>query len=146
MENESAQIVWDECHVDVLGLEIPKTCYGKFHKVSLPEKYIENTLGIGKKSNYQILLAHNPIFMKEYLDWGADLILSGHFHGGVIRIPFWRGIISSQGQFFPKYSGEMTKEGDSSVVVSKGIGIHTIPVRVFDPTEIVVLHIGDLEE
>lgn len=146
LENECTEILWDGHPVKLWGLEIPIKGYGKFNKVSLPETFMEEIFGIAEKSAYHILLAHNPLFVKDYLKWGADLILSGHFHGGVVRIPFWRGVISSQGSFFPKYSGELTKEGNASIVVSKGIGLHTIRVRFNNPAEIVVLHFGGSEE
>ena len=53
---------------------------------------------------YQILLAHNPLWAKAYADWGADLVFSGHVHGGIIRLPFFGGILSPERRFFPKYS------------------------------------------
>lgn len=146
LENEKAELQWEDCGVEIHGLEIPNCAYEKFHKVVLPERCVESCLGMADTSKYQILIAHNPIFMDEYMDWGADLIVSGHLHGGVARIPFWRGVITPQGGLFPKYSGELTKEGDAAVVVSKGIGIHTIKVRFLNPAEIVVLHVGGTEE
>lgn len=146
LENEQAELKWDNRHVEIHGLEIPDSGYKKFQKVSLPENCLINSLGEADQSKYQILIAHNPVFMQEYLNWGADLIVSGHLHGGVARIPFWRGVITPQGGLFPKYSGELTKVGDASVVVSKGIGIHTIKFRFLNPAEIVVLHVGGTEE
>lgn len=146
LENEKLCIKWGEQNVVIYGLEIPAECYKKFQRVRLPEKYLENVLGTINPKDYQILIAHNPMFVPEYLQWGADLIVSGHFHGGVARIPFFRGVITPQGGLFPKYSGELTKEGNQTVVVSKGIGIHTIKVRFLNPAEIVVLQIGDSEE
>ena len=146
LENQKYECVWDACDVEVHGLEIPDSGYKKFKKVSLPDDCMETCLGKADSSKYQILIAHNPIFMQDYLKWGADLVVSGHLHGGVARIPFWRGVITPQGGLFPKYSGEITKEGDTSVVVSKGIGIHTIKVRFLNPAEIVVLHVGGTEE
>lgn len=146
LENQKDESVWGACDVEIHGLEIPDSAYKKFQKVFLPENYMETCLGKADPSKYQILIAHNPIFMQDYLEWGADLIVSGHLHGGVARVPFWRGVITPQGGLFPKYSGELTKEGDASVVVSKGIGIHTIKVRFLNPAEIVVLHVGGTEE
>lgn len=146
LENEKAETLWEDCGVEIHGLEIPDNVYKKFRKVTLPEQYLQNTLGKVDASKYQILIAHNPVLMEDYLKWGADLIVSGHLHGGVARIPFWRGVITPQGILFPKYSGEMTKIGDTSVVVSKGIGIHTIKIRFLNPAEIVVLHVGNSEE
>ena len=92
------------------------------------------------------MIAHNPTFMDTYLKWGADLVTSGHLHGGVVRIPFVGGIISPQFVLFPKYSGEMKSVGEATAVVSKGIGIHTIKVRLLNPAEIVVMHINCAEE
>lgn len=146
LENEKAELQWESCDVEIHGLEIPSIGYKKFRKVSLPERCIEKSLGKADTSKYQILIAHNPIYMSDYINWGADLIVSGHLHGGVVRIPHWRGIITPQGGLFPKYSGEITKIGDATAVVSKGIGIHTIKVRFLNPAEVVVLHVGGSEE
>lgn len=145
LENEKVELIWEGNDVEIHGIEIPSECYKKFQKVSMPSGYMEKTLGKADTSKYQILIAHNPIFIQSYLEWGADLVVSGHLHGGVVRVPFWRGIITPQGGLFPKYSGEMTKEGDACVVVSKGIGIHTIPIRFLNPAEVVVLHVSGVE-
>ena len=84
--------------------------------------------------------------MDLYKTWGADIILSGHIHGGVIRIPFIGGVISPQFRLFPKFSGEYKKQGNTSMIVSKGLGTHTIKVRFMNPAEIVVLHINGEEK
>ena len=88
---------------------------------------------------YQILLAHNPAYVPVYKEWGADLILSGHLHGGVMRIPGIGGVIGPDFTIFPKYSGDIYREGDATIVVSKGLGVHSIPVRLFNPAELIVL-------
>lgn len=144
--NNKAELQWEDCSVEIHGLEIPCVGYKKFQKVSLPEQCIEQCLGKVEGFKYHILIAHNPIFMEDYMNWGADLVVSGHLHGGVARIPGWRGVITPQGSLFPKYSGEMTKIGDATAVVSKGIGIHTIKIRFLNPAEVVVLHVGNSEE
>lgn len=146
LENETCELLWESCGVEIHGLEIPNQAYKKFQKVYLAEHCIEDRLGNADLSKYQILIAHNPIFMSDYIKWGADLVVSGHLHGGVVRIPRWRGMITPQGGLFPKYSGEMTKIGNATAVVSKGIGIHTIKIRFLNPAEVVVLHVGDSEE
>lgn len=147
LENEQAEILLENNKIKIYGVEIPMECYRKFQKVSMPSDFMEKTLGTVDAEMYNILIAHNPIFMSSYLKWGADLIVSGHLHGGVARIPFFRGVITPQGGLFPKYSGELTQEktkkGVQSVVVSKGIGIHTIPIRFWNPAEVVVLHMKE---
>ncbi len=142
LENERVTEFWDGHEVELCGLEIPVAYYKKWKKIVLPKKVVETCIGQADKSKYEILIAHNPTFVSTYLEWGADLVLSGHFHGGVVRIPFIGGIITSQFHLFPKYSGEHTKVGDVSVVVSKGLGTHTIKVRFMNPAEVIVLRIG----
>ncbi len=146
LENERAERIWDDCRVVIHGLEIPNSMYKKFEKFDLPKEYMENALGKPEKEKYHILIAHNPAFVNEYAAWGADLAVSGHLHGGIARVPFWRGVISPQGRLFPKHSGELSRIGKTAVVVSKGIGIHTIKIRFLNPAEIVVLHVGGSEE
>ena len=146
LENEKVTLQWENLDADIYGLELPREAYAKFEWTKLPKHYLVELLGCTNHKNYEILISHNPAFMEDYLKWGADLIVSGHLHGGIARIPFWRGIITPQGELFPKYSGEITKVGNQTVVVSKGIGMHTIKLRFLNPLEVVVLHVGGLEE
>lgn len=140
LENEQIELHVADTDVCVCGLEIPPECYAKFQKTSLSLEEVVNRIGQADEKKYQILLAHNPKFMDTYLAWGADLILSGHLHGGIVRIPGLGGIITPQGNLFPKYSGEYTKTDGKSVVVSRGLGTHTIKIRFLNPAEMIVLH------
>lgn len=87
----------------------------------------------GKKDSFSILLAHNPKFLKTYSEWGADLVFSGHIHGGAIRL-FGKGILSPERRFFPTYTDGVYKSGGTQMVVSRGLG----KFRLFDHKEIVV--------
>lgn len=142
LENEKADLLWDGISVHVYGMEIPEICYTRGKKASLKKDEMEQLIGKASKEDYNILLAHNPTFTTTYLKWGADLSLSGHLHGGVVRIPYLGGVITPQMKLFPKYSGELTIEGESAVVVSKGLGTHTIKIRFLNPAELIVLHLG----
>lgn len=94
------------------------------------EHFIQEALGEAKKDAVQILLAHNPMFAKEYADWGADITVCGHTHGGLVRIPGIGSVISPQFELFPKYdAGEFEFDG-KKVYVSKGLGTHTFHIRV----------------
>ena len=145
LENEKVCVNWDGKDVEIYGLELPAKCYKKFRKVHFSGEEIELLIGKADHKKYEILIAHNPVFVPTYLEWGADLVISGHLHGGVIRIPGIGGVISPQFCLFPKYSGELTEEGKSSVVVSKGLGTHTIHVRVMNQAELILLHIDGKE-
>ena len=141
LENEHIDLMFDACPIQIHGLEIPREGYKKFRKTNVSLEQIEERIGKADSSKYQILLAHNPIYADTYLEWGADLLLSGHLHGGIVRLPGLGGIITPQFRLFPKYSGELTVKDGKSVVVSKGIGTHTIKIRFLNPAEIVVLHL-----
>lgn len=141
LENEHIDLVFDACPIQIHGLEIPREGYKKFRKTFVSLEQIEERIGKADSSKYQILLAHNPIYADTYLEWGADLILSGHLHGGIVRLPGLGGVITPQFRLFPKYSGELTVKDGKSVVVSKGLGTHTIKIRFLNPAEMVVLHL-----
>ncbi len=141
LENDSKELLCGRCRLKITGLEIPLECYRHFKMVPMPEGTMEERIGKTKKEDYEILMAHNPVYMKEYLAWGADLVLSGHLHGGIVRFPGGVGAISPALSLFPKYSGGHYREGSKDIVVSKGLGVHTICVRLFNPAEVVVLEL-----
>lgn len=146
LSNERISLDWDGVRLDLVGLELPNKKYKKFQRQTLESEELSALIGNVDELKYNIMIAHNPAFMDTYLKWGADLVVSGHIHGGVVRLPFVGGIISPQFKLFPKYSGEMKKVGNAAAVVSKGIGIHTIKVRLMNPAEVVVMHINSAEE
>jgi predicted MPP superfamily phosphohydrolase len=142
LENQQEMLSIDGCPICLYGLEIPVGFYKKFKKQNLPVEVVEEQIGKLDSGCYNILLAHNPTYASTYLEWGADLILSGHFHGGVVRIPKLGGIITPQWHMFPKYSGELTEKNGKYVVVSKGLGAHTLKIRFLNPAEVIVLHLN----
>ena len=143
LENSSVEFLWDNREVRITGLEIPLKCYTHFRRVKLTDEEINERIGEKNPMEYNILLAHNPGYMKNYLEWGADLILSGHLHGGIVRIPGVTGVIAPNFEIFPKYSGDIYQDGMSDIVVSKGLGTHTFNIRLFNPAEVVVLCISE---
>lgn len=139
LSNESACMELGGIPVRIYGLEIPERCYGHFKRASMEAEEITRNIGRRGPDCYNILLAHNPGYAGVYKAWGADLILSGHYHGGIVRIPGIGGLVAPGFFLFPKYSGGKYEEGDSTIVVSRGLGMHTLPVRLFNPAEVVVL-------
>lgn len=141
LENETAEVWWDDIKVKITGLEIPLSGYERFRAKRVEKKDVEERVGMAD-SAYQILMAHHPAYIETYKEWGADLILSGHYHGGVARIPGIGGVIAPDFRLFPKYSGGLYEEKGATIVVSNGIGTHSVPVRLFNPAELVVLKFG----
>ena len=65
---------------------------------------VTEALGAPKEGCCNVLLAHNPVYFDTYAAWGADLTLSGHLHGGIVRLPLLGGVISPQMKLFPDYT------------------------------------------
>lgn len=139
LDNES--LLLPEYGIRLTGLTIEKKYYKRFAKRKMEEGYLLKTIGRPDESSYQILLAHNPEFYPDYAAWGSDLVLAGHVHGGVARIPGFKGMVSPSLLPFPHYDGGLFEEAGSRMVVSRGLGMHTIPVRLFNPGELIVLEL-----
>lgn len=144
LENASETVKLDEVPVKLSGLEIPLGAYARFGKKELSLKEITDRIG-EHGDDYQILLAHHPGYMKEYLAYGADLILGGHYHGCVVQLPWIGGVISTNFTLFPKYSGGIYQEGEQTAVVSRGLGTHSVPLRLWNWPELIVLELSGNE-
>ena len=86
-----------------------------------------------------ILLAHEPGVINYYSESGVDLVLTGHNHGGQIRIPGKGGLISADFEFFPRYDAGMFTEGKTTMIISRGLGNSVLPVRINNYPEIVTV-------
>ncbi len=136
MRNETRE--WED-NIRIIGLDMKRIYYKRFKKEPMDSSYLPQTLGKADEDKYEILLAHNPDYFEEYAAWGADLVLSGHVHGGMMRLPVLGGVVSPAFKFFPKYDGGLFKQGKSIMILSRGLGMHTIPIRIFNPGELISL-------
>lgn len=88
---------------------------------------------------FKVLLGHRNYWMEEYPDLPVDLILSGHAHGGLVRIPGVGGVIGTDRSLFPDYDAGEYDNGAYTLIVSRGLG-NSVPVpRLFNRPEIVVV-------
>lgn len=141
LKNQQHKIFIHGAFIKLYGLVTPMVYYKDILKeyqrgITFSSRDAEELLGKGDDSCYKILLAHNPLYYPSYRDWGADLTLSGHIHGGIIRIPKLGGLLSPDLTFFPKYDGGHFKEQGKHLIVSRGLGNHFL-MRVFNPPELV---------
>lgn len=115
--------------------EIGNTAYEKQYN------NLKNNLNTKK---YNILLAHRPERLPEYLDLGVDLTLSGHAHGGQIRIPFLlkEGLIAPNQGLFPQRTGGIYYDEKMIHIVSKGLGDSLPLPRLFNSKELVIIKIN----
>mgnify|MGYP000975935533 CR=1 FL=1 len=106
---------------------------------ALTDDIIRRLLGSTNNKEYNILLTHNPVYFDVYSDWGADLTLSGHIHGGMIRVPFVGGVLSPEYEFFPYYDAGIYENGEDMMFISRGLGNGLFGMRMFNHPEIAVL-------
>ena len=89
---------------------------------------------------FWVLLAHrNDRFAEQYSLLGADLVLSGHGHGGIIRLPFTDGLLSTDRTFFPSYTAGLYEENGSCLFVTRGLGNSGPTFRLFNRPEVAVV-------
>jgi predicted MPP superfamily phosphohydrolase len=94
------------------------------------------------EDTYTILLSHRPELFELYVESKADLVFSGHAHGGQFRIPFVGGLIAPNQGLFPKYDAGIYEEGNTTMVVSRGIGNSIVPFRINNRPEIVLAELA----
>lgn len=131
----------DEYGITIYGLSIERKFYKRFNTFPMEDDYVEGLLGRPAEDSFNILLAHNPDYYEEYDKWGADLVLSGHVHGGLMRLPFLGGVVSPAIRLFPKYDGGLYEGKYGKMILGRGLGTHTLPIRIFNPGELVVVEV-----
>ena len=137
--NNSSISVFDEHTVRLHGYMIPAECYHADSESLKEQVDIDAALGTPAEDCYNILIAHDPTLYPFYSDWGAQLTLSGHLHGGIIRLPLVGGVISPRYRLFPKPDRGLFRHGDMNMIISAGLGWHTIPFRFNNLPEMVLI-------
>lgn len=90
---------------------------------------------------YSVLLSHRPELFETYVACGVDLVLSGHAHGGQFRLPFVGGLIAPDQGLFPRYDAGLFTDGNTNMIVSRGLGNSIIPIRFNNRPEIVLINL-----
>lgn len=108
-------------------------------KPEIENKYLKSyiaALGELDKTKYNILLTHDPMYFNVYVKEGFDLVYAGHLHGGAIRILGFCLSKLKSGLVITRLGAGMKKKENTKMIVSRGIGNSTIPIRVFNSPEI----------
>lgn len=136
----------EESHVRIYGLDLESEYYKRTGPKTMEDGYMAQKFGIEHEAYYRILLAHNPAYFEQYAKWNPDLVLSGHVHGGLVRLPLLGGVISPSLKIFPKYDGGLFHCGKATMILSRGLGFHSIEFRMWNQGELVVIEIEPLKE
>lgn len=137
LSNKKMTIMRKKDSINIYGIDIPLPYYKIINKPSNVEDVINSVLNKCNEKEYNILLAHNPLCFEEYSKQNIDLTLSGHVHGGMIRLPFIGAILSPERKFFPKYSSGVYEINNKKLLVSRGLGHSRPGIRLFNRREIV---------
>ncbi|WP_243458135.1 metallophosphoesterase [Sporosarcina sp. Te-1] len=139
LSNEAVIIKRDGQQIAIGGIDDPLSS-SKEDDAAVAE-FIQQAFQGVPQSMYKILLSHRPEQFETYLEQKIDLIMSGHAHGGQIRIPLVGGLVAPGQGWFPGYTeGIHSKEG-RQMIISRGIGNSIIPVRFFNQPEIVLVEL-----
>jgi len=139
LDDASLDIRREESIIRISGLTMTKELGRHGKKLPLPDGYLTERLG--EPAPFQILLFHTPLYLNETANWGADLTLSGHFHGGTIRLPHLGGVMTPQFQFFYPYCRGKFDISGKTAVVSAGLGTHSIRIRFLNRPEPVLIRL-----
>lgn len=136
LRNESRIIRRGKAEILIAGIDDP---YSNQKKESALMNYEINMAVGSNKDLYKILLSHRPEKFKVYIKNNIDLTFTGHAHGGQVRIPLIGGVIAPNQGWFPKYTSGKHEKGNSTMIISRGLGNSLAPIRVFNRPEIVVV-------
>lgn len=139
LQNDFADI--PELNVRIYGLNIPIEYYRRVVTKKLPDDYVSEIFGNMPGDKLNIMMAHNPDQFDTYVKGRPDVVVSGHIHGGIVGVPKLGGLISPQLKLFPKYDFGIFREDITTMVLGRGLGWHTIPIRIWNKAEIVNIRI-----
>lgn len=94
-----------------------------------------------ENASFTLLLSHRPELFDTYAQNDIDLTLSGHAHGGQIRLPFIGAVIAPNQGLFPEYDAGLYTYGNANMIISRGIGNSVIPFRFNNRPEVVLIQL-----
>ncbi|MCQ2530899.1 MAG: metallophosphoesterase [Lachnospiraceae bacterium] len=139
LENKSVAL---DDNTILAGLDIDYQFYDKLKRPSYELLDFQKNLQEADQKKFNILMAHSPKFFSTYAEAGYDLVFSGHYHGGAVRLPGIGGVISPQFVPFPKYSKGKYVLEKTTMLVSSGCGSHKVNLRLFNKPEVMVVEIN----
>lgn len=142
LHDDSVIIERSGAQITLSGIEDPFSEDGK----TISHNIERSISRIKKTDNYHIVLFHRANHIDMLRDKGFDLVVSGHMHGGQVRLPNGRGVCAPKSSWgsgspmlFPKYFGGHYTYGDMDMIVNRGIGNPMIIPRLFNRPEITVI-------
>jgi predicted MPP superfamily phosphohydrolase len=142
LDNKNEYLEINNNEILLYGIDDPAIeNYCKSFEIESWEKLLES-IWDNNSDKFKILLSLRPEKVDEYKKYRYDLIVSGHSHGGLVRIPFFlNGLFAPDQGFFPKYAGGLYEYNNTKHIVSRGVSFNLKLPRIFNPPEIVSINI-----
>lgn len=142
LENEYERVNINGVKFIIGGVDDPAIELYKENNFDWGKAVYQAFLELEEKPGYKILLSHRPEQVDIYKNLNFDMVLSGHSHGGQVRIPFLvNGFLSANQGWFPKYSGGVYEYDNITHIVSRGLSYNPKRPRIFNPPEVVVVDV-----
>lgn len=141
LENQLQSIRIGENQLQVGSVDLDRKYFKRFTGTDMEPSYLTEKLGRPDPGLFQITMIHSPEYLNAAAAWGSDLVLSGHYHGGTVRLPGVGAIISPAFHVFPKYAGGEFKKDKCRMIVSRGLGTHSVNIRINNLPQLVVIEI-----
>lgn len=104
------------------------------------EEQLRQALEDVDSADFTVLLAHRPELLAKYAQFPLDLVVSGHAHGGQVRIPgVLNGLYAPNQGWFPKLAGGAYTQNGTTLIVSRGLAVRTRLPRIFNRPEVVLV-------
>ena len=104
------------------------------------EEQLRQALEDVDSADFTVLLAHRPELLAKYAQFPVDLVVSGHAHGGQVRIPgVLNGLYAPNQGWFPKLAGGAYTQDGTTLIVSRGLAVRTRLPRIFNRPEVVLV-------
>ena len=136
LRNKALQMGMGADHFRLIGVDCQQG------KTNTLQSLMENR----PKDELNILLSHKPHYAAHYERAGVDLVLTGHAHGGQWRLPVVGGLYAPGQGVLPKYTAGMYRLDKSVMIVSRGLGNSSFPIRINNYPELVTVILRGREE
>lgn len=145
LENKRAKIELSGETITLLGVDDPS--FNTDYLFGDSASVVSNTLAeiSTEDDGFTVLLSHRPELFDTYVESGMNLVFSGHAHGGQFRLPLIGGLVAPNQGLFPKYDSGLYTDGDTNMIVSRGIGNSIFPFRFNNRPEVILVELDSLK-
>lgn len=141
LEDEAVTLSRQESTITLIGLDDP-TLSARYPERGSSGVISDELARLCQETDgYRLLLSHHPEWLDIYAQYDIPLVLSGHAHGGQIRLKKYGGIIAPHQGFFPEYDAGEYHKGNTTLILSRGLGNSKFPFRINNPPELVMVEL-----